>query len=35
MLSAGSSADLILVCGPTGVGKSTLGHFLGSATSFL
>lgn len=28
MLSAGSSADLILVCGPTGVGKSTLGHFL-------
>lgn len=28
MLTAGSSADLILVCGPTGVGKSTLGHFL-------
>lgn len=28
MLSAGSSADLILVCGPTGVGKTTLGHFV-------
>lgn len=28
MLTAGSSADLIPVCGPTGVGKSTLGHFL-------
>ncbi|EEF26921.1 conserved hypothetical protein [Ricinus communis] len=28
MLTAGASADLILVCGPTGVGKSTLGHFL-------
>ena len=28
MLTAGSNADLILVCGPTGVGKSTLGHFL-------
>ncbi len=28
MLTAGSCADLILVCGPTGVGKSTLGHFL-------
>jgi DNA polymerase III delta prime subunit len=28
MLTAGSSADLLLVCGPTGVGKSTLGHFL-------
>ena len=28
MLTASSSADLILVCGPTGVGKSTLGHFL-------
>lgn len=28
MLTADSGADLILVCGPTGVGKSTLGHFL-------
>lgn len=28
MLTASSSADLILVCGPTGVGKSTLGYFL-------
>lgn len=28
MLTAGSSADLIPVCGPTGVGKSTLGRFL-------
>lgn len=28
MLTAGSSADLVLVCGPTGVGKSTLGNFL-------
>lgn len=28
MLTASSGADLILVCGPTGVGKSTLGHFL-------
>lgn len=28
MLTGGTSADLILVCGPTGVGKSTLGHFL-------
>lgn len=28
MLSADSGAHIILVCGPTGVGKSTLGHFL-------
>lgn len=28
MLNAGGSADIILVCGPTGVGKTTLGHFL-------
>lgn len=28
MLSASSGANIILVCGPTGVGKSTLGHFL-------
>lgn len=28
MLTAGSSANLILICGPTGVGKSTLGDFL-------
>lgn len=28
MLSAGSNANLILLCGPTGVGKTTLGEFL-------
>ena len=28
MLTPGSGANLILVCGPTGVGKSTLGDFL-------
>lgn len=28
MLTAGASADLVLICGPTGVGKTTLGHFL-------
>jgi len=28
MLEAGNNANLILVCGPTGVGKSTLGGFL-------
>lgn len=28
MLNAGGSADILLVCGPTGVGKTTLGHFL-------
>jgi hypothetical protein len=28
MLKARSGADLIMICGPTGVGKSTLGDFL-------
>lgn len=28
MLEAGGNANLILLCGPTGVGKSTLGDFL-------
>lgn len=28
MLAAGDNANLILLCGPTGVGKSTLGDFL-------
>ncbi|RJG05363.1 ATPase [Noviherbaspirillum cavernae] len=28
MLAAGSNANLILLCGPTGVGKTTLGDFL-------
>lgn len=28
MLEAGGNANLILLCGPTGVGKSTLGEFL-------
>lgn len=28
MLAAGSNANLILLCGPTGVGKTTLGEFL-------
>ncbi|OWW23092.1 ATPase [Noviherbaspirillum denitrificans] len=28
MLEAGGSANLILLCGPTGVGKTTLGDFL-------
>lgn len=28
MLNARDSADILLVCGPTGVGKTTLGHFL-------